>query len=126
MPMRWKDDRIERIIGTLLRTGVIVAAAVVVVGAAIFLMRHGNERPDYSIFRGERSELRSVRRIVAAALAGGGRATIQLGLLLLVATPVARVIFSVAGFALERDRPYVVMTLLVLAILLFSLAGGHL
>jgi uncharacterized membrane protein len=83
-------------------------------------------RPDYRVFRGEPSELRSARGIVAAAVAGGGRATIQLGLLLLIATPVARVIFSVAGFALERDRPYVLMTLLVLAILLFSLAGGHL
>jgi uncharacterized membrane protein len=126
MPKRWKDDRIEGIIGTLLRIGVILAATVVVIGAAIFLMRHGAERPDYRVFRGEPSQLRSVRGIVAAALAGGGRATIQLGLLLLVATPVARVIFSVAGFALERDRPYVLMTLLVLAILLFSLAGGHL
>jgi uncharacterized membrane protein len=126
MPKRWQDDRIERIIGTLLRTGVILAAAVVVTGAAIFLMRHGAERPDYRVFRGEPSELRSARGIVAAAVAGGGRATIQLGLLLLIATPVARVIFSVAGFALERDRPYVLMTLLVLAILLFSLAGGHL
>lgn len=126
MSKRWQDDRIEGIIGTLLRTGVILAAAVVVGGAVIFLMRHGGERPDYRVFRGEPSELRSVRGIVAAAVAGGGRATIQLGLLLLVATPVARVVFSVVGFALERDRPFVVMTLLVLAILIFSLAGGHL
>jgi uncharacterized membrane protein len=126
MSKRWRDDRIEGIIGTLLRTGVILAASVVVSGAAIFLMRHGGERPNYRVFRGEPSELRSVRGIVAAAVTGGGRATIQLGLLLLVATPVARVVFSVLGFALERDRPYVVMTLLVLAILIFSLAGGHL
>lgn len=126
MPKRWNDHRIEKIVATLLRTGVILAAAVVVMGAALFLMRHGAERPDYRVFRGEPSELRSVRGIVAAAVAGGGRATIQLGLLLLVATPVARVIFSVAGFALERDHAYVLMTLFVLAILLFSLAGGHL
>jgi len=43
-----------------------------------------------------------------------------LGLLLLIATPIARVAFSIVGFALERDRMYVVFTLIVLAILLYS------
>ncbi len=49
---------------------------------------------------------------------------IQLGLLLLIATPIARVAFSVVGFAIERDRMYVVFTLIVLAILLYSLLGS--
>jgi uncharacterized membrane protein len=44
--------------------------------------------------------------------------------LLLVATPVARVAFSIVGFALERDRLYVVITTIVLAILLYSLIAG--
>jgi uncharacterized membrane protein len=51
---------------------------------------------------------------------------IQLGLLLLIATPVARVVFSVAGFAIERDWMYVVITLLVLLTLLYSLASSSL
>ena len=55
---------------------------------------------------------------------GRGRGVIQLGLLLLIATPIARVAFSVVGFALERDRMYVVFTLIVLAILLYSLLGS--
>jgi uncharacterized membrane protein len=45
----------------------------------------------------------------------------QLGLLALVATPVARVAASVVGFAIEGDRLYVAITLTVLAILLASL-----
>lgn len=45
----------------------------------------------------------------------------QLGLLLLIATPVTRVAVSVAGFARERDALYVAITLGVLAILLASL-----
>jgi uncharacterized membrane protein len=49
-------------------------------------------------------------------------ALIQLGLFLLIATPVARVILSVAAFAVERDRVYVAITTLVLAILLYSIA----
>jgi uncharacterized membrane protein len=125
MGRKWTDFRIEQAVGNLLRAGVVVAAAVVAAGAIVFLIRHGGERPQYAIFHGEPSELRSVAGIVHAALAGRGRGLIQLGLLLLVATPVARVVFSVAGFALEGDRAYVVITLVVLAVLLFSLAGGH-
>jgi uncharacterized membrane protein len=121
----WGDARIEEIVGNLLRAGVVTAAAVVAAGAVVFLIRHGGERPQYAIFQGEPSELRSVGGIVGAAFTGRGRGLIQLGLLLLVATPVARVIFSVIGFALEGDRAYVVITLIVLAVLLFSLAGGH-
>jgi Protein of unknown function (DUF1634) len=41
--------------------------------------------------------------------------------LLLLATPVARVVFSIAAFALERDRMYVGITLVVLAILAYGL-----
>jgi uncharacterized membrane protein len=46
---------------------------------------------------------------------------IQLGILVLIATPVARVLFSMLGFALERDWMYVVITAIVLALLLYSL-----
>ena len=53
-----------------------------------------------------------------------GRGIIQLGLLLLIATPVARVALSIFGFAKERDRMYVVFTLIVFSILLYSLIGS--
>jgi uncharacterized membrane protein len=55
-----------------------------------------------------------------------GRGIIQLGLLLLIATPIARVALSVVAFAIQRDRLYVVATLIVLAVLMYSLTGGHL
>ncbi|HUK14081.1 MAG TPA: DUF1634 domain-containing protein [Thermoanaerobaculaceae bacterium] len=126
MARRWTDQRIEQVVGGLLRTGVAVAAAVVLAGGVLFLVRHGAEQPHYGVFHGEPSDLRSVRGIVADVASGRARGLIQLGLLLLVATPVARVVFSVAGFALEHDRTYVWITLAVLAVLLFSLAGGHL
>jgi uncharacterized membrane protein len=122
----WNDRRIEQAIGLLLRAGVALAAALVCAGAALYLFRHGAERVDYRVFRGERADLRSVRGIVTGALALQGRDVIQLGLLALLGTPVARVVFSVVAFALERDRLYVGVTLLVLAVLLWSLAGGAL
>jgi uncharacterized membrane protein len=119
----WNDQKIEDIIGNLLRIGVGTAAAVVLVGAAAYLVRHGFGHANYRVFRGEPSDLRTLRGIVRAALGLHPRGIIQLGLVLLIATPVARVAFSVFAFAVERDRMYVVFTLMVLGILILSLAG---
>jgi uncharacterized membrane protein len=113
-------------IGTLLRTGVILAATVVLAGAVVYLARHGMDAPQYHAFRGEPSDLCSVTGIVADAVALSGRGIIQLGLLLLIATPVMRVAVSLAAFLLERDWTYVVATLIVLSLLIYSLLGGSL
>lgn len=120
----WTDRRIENILGNLLRAGVGLAALIVTCGAVLYLARHGRAPADYRVFQGEPSDLRSVPGIVRNALEFNGRGIIQLGLLFLIATPVARVIFSIWGFAAERDRMYVVFTVIVLAILIFSLVGS--
>jgi len=125
-PSGWTDERVERVIGQLLRLGVTLSATVVVLGGAVYLVRHGIEAPHYGIFRGEPTGLRNISGILGQVRDWRGRGIIQLGLLVLIATPVARVAFSVVAFALERDRLYVVVTLIVLAVLAFSLAGGHL
>jgi uncharacterized membrane protein len=122
-PQPWRDRRIEIILGNLLRTGVLISAAVVLLGASIYLSRHAHDPADYRVFRGEPSEYRTIRGVIQSVISGGGRGLIQLGLLLLIATPIARVAFSVAGFAIERDRLYVAFTLIVLAILLYSFLG---
>lgn len=120
----WTDRRIDRIIGTLLKVGVTLSALIVLVGGGIYLARHGMEVSDYRIFRGEPSDLCNVSGIVKEALTLHGRGIVQIGLLMLIATPVARVAFAVLAFAMQRDRTYVTVTLIVLAILLYSLAGG--
>jgi len=122
----WTDQKMEDIIGNLLRAGVILSALVVVTGAIIYLVHHGFEPADYRVFHGEPSELRSIGGIVREAFTGQGRPVIQLGLLLLIATPVVRVAFSVFGFAEEHDRMYVGFTLVVLAVLLYSVIGSGL
>jgi uncharacterized membrane protein len=121
----WNDLRIEVIIGALLRTGVILAGAVVLVGAVVYLTHHGWEAVNYSAFYGEPETLTSVTGIIQGALHLSGRAIIQFGLLILIATPVARVAFSAVAFAIERDYLYVWITLFVLAVLLYSLIGSH-
>ena len=117
----WNDQRIEIIIGTLLRTGVMLAAAVVLFGAVLYLARHGHEPANYSRFQGEPESLKSPMDIVHGVVDMDARAIIQFGLLLLIATPVARVAFSAVAFAIERDYMYVVITLIVLGILSYSL-----
>lgn len=121
---KWTDQTIENILGNLLRAGVLLSAFVVSIGAIIYLVRHGRAPVDYRIFRGEPAHLRGVRGIVWDSLALRGRAIIQFGLLLLIATPVARVVFSIVGFAKERDGMYVVFTSIVFSILLYSLLGS--
>jgi uncharacterized membrane protein len=119
-----EQARLQYVLGSLLRDGVVLAASVVILGAIIYLKRHGVESPDYHAFRGEVSDLRSITGTLADALGGRGRGIIQLGLILLIATPVARVAFSVYGFARERDYKYVVITVIVLGLLSFSLFAG--
>lgn len=119
------DQRLEVIISVLLRTGVMLSAAVVLLGGAGYLGQHGHEQPDYSAFHGAPAVYRSVSGVVHAAGPSNWPAVIQLGLLLLILTPIARVAFSLVGFGLERDRAYVVLTSIVLAILVYSLAAPH-
>jgi uncharacterized membrane protein len=123
-PQPWRDRRIQAILGTLLRTGVLVSATVVFAGACVYLSRHAHEHADYSVFRGEPSEFRTIPGVVQSVIDGRGRGLIQLGLLILIATPIARVAFSVLGFAIERDRLYIAFTLIVLAVLLYSFLGS--
>lgn len=117
------EAHVEYLIGTLLRVGVVCAAAVALLGGAVFLTRHGLEPASYGVFRGEPQDLRTVRGVLRDAATFSGRGLTQLGLLLLVATPVARVFFTLVAFARAGDRRYVVVTGIVLAVLLFSLVG---
>jgi uncharacterized membrane protein len=120
----WTDHKIEVIVGNLLRTGVSLSALIVFFGGAIYLARHGRSPADYRIFRGEPSEFKNVPGIVRDAFTFHGRGLIQLGLLLLIATPVVRVAFSIWGFAEEHDRMYMLFTGFVLVVLLYSLLGS--
>ncbi len=121
----WTDKQVETIIGNLLRGGVIFAAVIVFSGGAFFLSHYGSSYPDYRIFRGEPTDLRTIHGILADALSWRSRGMIQLGLLLLIATPVMRVAFSIFAFFRQGDRTYVVVTLLVLIILLYSFFEGY-
>lgn len=115
------DRRMEIIMGRLLQVGVLLASAVVLTGGVLFVRAHLGNAVDYRTFAGEPGNLRSVRGLIRLLMAGDPVAVIQVGVLLLIATPVARVVFAVIGFALERDRLYVAVSVAVLAVLMISL-----
>ena len=125
-PRGWTDEKVDQVIGNLLRAGVLLAAVVTAAGGVLYLARHGGESADHRVFKGEPADLRSPVGIIEDALALRSRGLIQLGLLVLIATPVARVVFSVYAFLRQRDWTYVAVTLIVLAVLLFGLFSNEL
>ncbi len=119
----WNDERVEALIGKLLQAGVMISAGVVLLSGIWYLVRFGGAHADYHSFRLEPAPLRSIGGILRGLASWDSRAWIQFGVLLLILTPVARVAFAAAAFLFERDRTYVVVSLIVLAVLLYSLSG---
>jgi uncharacterized membrane protein len=119
--MTMSDERLDRIVGIVLRTGVMLAAALVLVGGIAFLATHGQQVPDYHKFHPEPTPLATIGGVWHGAIQLDPIYLIQLGLLVLIATPVVRVIACVGGFALERDWMYAAVSLIVLVCLLASI-----
>jgi uncharacterized membrane protein len=123
-PVNGEETKIENTMGNLLRVGVLSAAAVVLLGGILYLLRHGSEIPDYRVFNGEPDSLTGFTGIFRNLFSFSPRGIIQFGLILLIATPVARVGFALMSFIRERDRNFVLITLIVLAFLLYGFLGG--
>ena len=122
---RVSDQEVEQLIGRLLQIGVLLAAFWTLVGGALVLAKHGGTPADYRVFRGEPDALRSLGSIVRGAFSFQSTFVVQLGLVLLIATPVVRVAFTLVAFAIQRDRMYVLITFVVLALLLYGLIYGR-
>ncbi len=118
---KFDDQKMETIMGRLLQVGVLLASVVVLAGGAFYLHAHLGTTVDYRTFAGEPFGLRTPKGLWHLLMQGNPAAIIQAGLILLIATPVARVVFAVIGFTLERDRLYVAVSLTVLAVLMASL-----
>ncbi len=122
------NDWVDVAIATLLRTGVVLSIAIVTVGI-IFTFAH---HPDYFSSRPALGTLTSasahfpssIADVVAGLRVLRGQSIVMAGLLLLIATPVARVALSVVVFVVERDRLYIIITTTVLIILLTAFALG--
>ncbi len=114
----------QQVIGMLLRLGVMIAAGVVAAGGMCYLVESGAARPEYHEFHGIAEDLRTVPGVWRGVLDLRCKSIIQLGILMLIATPIARVAFSAAAFGLQRDWTYTAITSIVLTILLYGLVWG--
>ncbi len=119
------DYRLELAIGYMLRIGVLVAAAVVFLGGVLYLHQQHGARRNYVHFHGVSPALRQPASVLAGVRHLDAESVIALGLLLLIATPIVRVLFAIGGFLLERDWLYTGVSLAVLLVLLYSLFAGR-
>jgi uncharacterized membrane protein len=113
--------QLEKLIGVVLLAGVLVSTFVVFLGGVIYVWRHGASSVDYRSFRGEPSDLRSLAGIGKDVKALSGQGIIQFGLVLLVALQVVRVALAGVFFLISRDRVFVAITTIVLALLAYGL-----
>ena len=111
----------QQIIGWILRAGVIASMAVVFIGGILYVYRHGSSIADYHIFKPASYSI----RILGNDNTISGQAIIELGIILLIATPVIRVAFSAIGFIIEKDHLYTAITLIVLLIIVCSMLSGY-
>jgi uncharacterized membrane protein len=115
------DARMETIMGRLLQVGVLLAATVVLAGGAMYMVAHSSERANYRVFSGMPFDVRHPAALLRGMARGDSTAIIELGILLLVATPICRVVFAVIAFAVECDRLYMAISLTVLLVLLYGM-----
>ena len=118
------DRQLEQFISNLLKYGVFLASAVVLIGGILYLIHYGAQPADYQFFRAKSSVICSPSDLLTDILSGHCQGIIQLGLVILVATPIARVAFSLLAFLRQRDFTYVMLTLFVLSGLIYSLVGA--
>lgn len=132
-PPAGPDDRkvrqVELLISTILRAGVVISLAVVILGMVVTFAHHR----EYIHSRQDLARLTSPARADfphnMAEMCHGlrkfeGRSIVVAGLLLLIATPVMRVAVSIFAFVYEKDLGFVVITSIVLVMLIFSFVVG--
>lgn len=122
-----KDTAIELVISKVLRYGVYLSMFFAVVGGMVYIAHHGGEPVGNQYAKYIEKDdgfFDYVRQTVVGVFQGHGSDVIILGVVLLLATPTVRILFSLFGYVLEKDKLYIAVTLIVLAIIAVSVLGG--
>jgi uncharacterized membrane protein len=119
------DKRMEQAMGVLLRFGVVMASTLVLLGTLFYLQDHARQPISYREFIAHPLGLLNRQEFLRGISHGDAAAIIDVGILFLIATPVARVVFAVVAFAVERDRLYTAISVAVLAVLVYGLLFGR-
>lgn len=121
--------RLDATISSILRFGVAISLTLIVSGLLITLVEH----PDSMVSHTDLHRLtdpgaafpHTFKEVTAGTAALQGQATVAMGLLMLIFTPILRVIVSIGAFVLQRDRVFVLLTAIVLTVLALSFLLGH-
>lgn len=115
------------ILGKVLRIGVYSACIIAAIGGIIYMFYDNAILPNYKAtteFTGTAENLRDFKDIFRGVLALNGASIIQLGVIVLIATPIIRVALSIFTFLYEKDYLYVVITIIVLCIIMINMFFG--
>lgn len=118
----FKEKDLQQLVGNILRGGVIIAMAIVVIGIALFIIHNGSHSIDYTYF--SPIKFQGIAEVFRNVFRGDAESIIQLGVLLLIATPIARIVFAMIGYWLEGDKLYVMVSLIILAVIISSIIYG--
>ncbi|WP_035645172.1 DUF1634 domain-containing protein [Flavobacterium resistens] len=122
---KFGEKDFQAIVGNLLRYGVWISLSVAFIGGIVYLMHHGNDIEDYSVFKeNDRNIFEVIADVYRGVIQGNGEFLIFFGIILLFLTPVFRVLLSLFSFLIERDYLYVVITLIVILIIITSISFG--
>lgn len=117
------EQTLARRITYLLKWGIALSSLTTLLGGLLFLIHHGQTKVLYKIFNGEPAFLTEVRYTFKQAIRGNSVALIQLGAVILMATPIARVLLCLLTFAKDRDWTYFLICTLTAILLICSFAG---
>ena len=122
-----QNKKMQQLIGSTLRIGVMTACCIAILSGTYYLIRHGAEPiPDYRTFHAEPTSLTTLSGILTGLLQFQATNWIQLGVLVLMLTPITRILLSLVDFAHQKDWLYVTITAIVFFVILSNSLGGFL
>ncbi|MEY8759538.1 DUF1634 domain-containing protein [Chryseobacterium tongliaoense] len=125
MRKNFTDVDLNRSVGNLLRLGVILSVITSLIGfVKLFLEGFKMPKKYSSLDMGTSSE-KVWGHFWTTLCKGEGMAIIQLGILLLIVTPLMRIVFAWIGYLKEKDYVYVIISSIVLAIMIISFLTGY-
>lgn len=119
------DIDLNRSVGNLLRLGVILSVITSLIGFVKLFMEGFQMPRKYKLLDMGTSSEKVWSHFWETLCKGDGMAIIQLGILMLIFTPLMRIIFALIGYLKEKDYVYVVISSIVLAIMVVSFFTGY-
>ena len=112
-------------ISLALRAGVLLSAAIILIGVVLVFVHQGSNGFSLSQIAAPNSRVNSSIFQPPEVMEGlsklNGLDYVYLGLMVLIATPIIRVVLGIAQFVKERNRLYTIITVIVLFNLMFAI-----